>query len=737
MNDVLQLKGHFEQASRNSSMGARNIPRGKTIAVEHIHQLKTDLLAVYNKWKNDSILDKKLVSVYYTRIIPKSSRIQSLLFTKEDSVVGAKFSPEKTKHIITHCVSLEVIEQSINLLTEIESISNTYSISVFTYELLDEINHNKSDFVLENYPGKKSRFIATLVDAYSIEKFGIEETLEEIKYESALITIYDTGIRTKELLHRLNIDFPENKTIDETTLLLSKDQYDTLKEKAPYLIAMSVTDIANLSIDESGEWIDDSISIPEPTTEPTVGVIDTPFDNHVYFSNWVDNRNYINKEIPITPADYDHGTKVTSIIVDGPTLNPELEDGCGRFKVRHFGVVTGGEFSSFDLLTAIKQIVRENRDIKVWNLSLGSELEVNDNFISPEAAILDKIQYEYDVIFIIAGTNNNHSEQGEKKIGSPADSINGLVVNSVNQSNQPASYSRIGPVLSYFNKPDISYYGGDEGEEIKTYFANGKSFVMGTSFAAPWIARKMAYLIHVMGLSREVAKALLIDSACEWSTNEYSSRLIGFGVVPKNINDIIKSKDSEIRFVISEVSKKYDTYNNNIPIPFSKDIQPYIAKATLCYFPKCSRNQGVDYTNTELDLYFGKIKPDGNIETINDNVQDNDKPSYCSEEDARRYYRKWDNVKHICEKQTDRKRGKKLVGNGSWGLSVKTKERLRVSDGRGLRFGVVVTLKELNGKNRIEEFIKQCSLKGWLVNRINVENQIHIYNKAEENVKFD
>ncbi len=41
----------------------------------------------------------------------------------------------------------------------------------------------------------------------------------------------------------------------------------------------------------------------------------------------------------------------------------------------------------------------------------------------------------------------------------------------------------------------------------------GKATVTSTSFAAPWIARKMAYLMHVMGLSREVAKALIIDSA--------------------------------------------------------------------------------------------------------------------------------------------------------------------------------------------------------------------------------
>ena len=50
---------------------------------------------------------------------------------------------------------------------------------------------------------------------------------------------------------------------------------------------------------------------------------------------------------------------------------------------------------------------------------------------------------------------------------------------------------------------------------------------------------------------------------------------------------------------------------------------------------------------------------------------------------------------------------------------------------------MVVTLKEINGKNRIEEFIKQCILKGWLVSRIDIDNKIDIYSRAEEEIIFD
>ena len=93
-------------------------------------------------------------------------------------------------------------------------------------------------------------------------------------------------------------------------------------------------------------------------------------------------------------------------------------------------------------------------------------MEINPNFISPEAAELDRIQCEYDVIFVVAGTNRGPKNSESIKIGAPADSLNSIVVNSVDFDGKPASYTRIGPVLSFFYKPDICYYGGDKSERI-------------------------------------------------------------------------------------------------------------------------------------------------------------------------------------------------------------------------------------------------------------------------------
>ena len=150
----------------------------------------------------------------------------------------------------------------------------------------------------------------------------------------------------------------------------------------------------------------------------------------------------------------------------------------------------------------------------------------------------------------------------------------------------------------------------------------------------------------------------------------------------------------------------------------------------MCYFPYCSRNQGVDYTNTEFDITFGRINKD-KIKSIDNNYQ-TEIGTFMYEEDARKLYRKWDNIKHIREVFSKNKAKKVYTEKGLWGISIKTKERLEEKFGNGIKFGLVITLKEINGNNRFNEFVQLCNFNSWIVDRINVENSIDIYNLAEE-----
>jgi len=739
MNKLLELKGKFDQKKRDIPFMVRHLPKEESVVtVEHLISLCSQLEAIYEYWNNQNILTNCLLSVYYNEIIAKSNRLQKLFsFGAKDSnstIVGAKYvGTETKKHVITHCVTKHNLQDTIDSISFVISTIQTLFGDKITGKQINDINAN-----VVVLPDKtKSKFVGTVVDCFHIEKFKIDMDSESINVnEDQIITLYDTGMDTEELLRKVGItDFLSNRKIDDTTILLFPYQLEKLKTNAPFLVSMAVSNLAELKPEDIGTPNRNNPIIESPHNEPVVGVIDTPFDKSAYFSNWVkDSIAFDEKKFPI--QDYSHGTKVSSIIVDGPSFNHHLEDNCGRFRVRHFGVTPGGRFSSFSILQSIQKIVQANRNIKVWNLSLGAILEVNQNSISPEAAILDKIQYENDVIFIVSGTNKTKDNPNARRIGAPADSINSIVVNAVDENGRPTSYSREGIVLSFFNKPDIGYYGGTATHPLMAYAADGAYYVSGTSYAAPWITRKIAFLIYKMGLSREIAKALLIDSAVKWKGNEDPSKLIGFGVVPIKIDDIVKSPDDEIKFVMQGTSELYDTYTYKIPVPIYKEKQPYIAKATLCYFPKCNRNQGVDYTNTEMDLHFGRIKPDGKgIATINDNKQnDDDEICYIKEGAARRHFRKWDNVKHICEFFKAKGTAKTVYGSGLWGLSIKNVDRLGGNDGKGVRFGLVITLKEIKGVNRYQEFKQQCSLKAWLVNEIDVESRINLYNKAEQDI---
>lgn len=738
MNNLLQLKGTFEQAASNSQPGAPNLPAGKSVKVSQLEQLQKNLVELKKFWSKENIFSGALISVYYNKVAAKSNRIQGLLtkssITANSTIVGARFTNDDSpKHIITHYVPMEILDESIERLNICINIVNKKFDSVITHDIIGKINSQLIAFAPSNIA--KTNFLKVIVDTFYVEKFDVLVDDIDFKDES-IITIYKTDVKATKLMERLGINLQFTRVMDDTTILLRPDELTILKQKAPYLISMAVSDITQLTKVDFDFCDDAVITIPSPKNEPTVGVIDTMFDENVYFTEWVEFKNMLSEDIPLSPSDYEHGTAVSSIIVDGPSSNAHMDDGCGRFRVRHFGVAAGNKFSSFTILRNINEIISSNKDIKVWNLSLGSKLEINPNFISPEAAILDKIQYENDVIFVIAGTNKTSTEKQPKAIGAPADSINSLVVNSVDFDNRPASYTRKGPVLSFFTKPDISYYGGDGTKLMRVCTPTGEAFVRGTSFSAPWISRKMSYLIDILGLSREVAKALIINSATGWNKQEVNSFLIGHGIVPMKIGDVVRCPDDEIQFVLSGVSEKYDTYNYNIPVPISKDKHPFIAKATLCYFPCCSRNQGVDYTNTELEIQFGRLDDKG-IKPINNNYQSAEADHFTWEEDARKFYRKWDNVKHIREILKKGNRAKKRYDKGIWGVSLKTKERLDKKYGVGIKFGIVVTLKEIDGVNRIDDFIKNCSLRGWLVNKIDVENRIDIYNVAQEEIDFN
>ena len=741
---MLELRGkRFIQASETGGGGGASMNSKKIVTREQMLRLVERISQIKEFWEQERRpFEGILISVHYNKIVAKSNRIAGLFKGKDSNyaIVGAKFNKEKTKHIITYFLDMGDLVKSIELLLKTcDVIKAKFPTGIDKAAFDDKITINKIPF--PKFSITKSMFKQVVADVSYIEDFEVEMATRQLN--QSIITLYNTNTDTKTLFENIGINILKSRILDNQTVFLDEDQLRILFEKAPYLVSMATEDLSGLSPEDfMQEYQQEPLYMPAPTIEPTIGVMDTLFDEQVYFGEWVEYHDMVDDNIPKKPDDYRHGTAVDSIIVDGARLNPWLDDGCGRFRVRHFGVATGSKFSSFTITKLIKEIVAENKDIKVWNISLGSNQEVNDNFISAEAAILDKIQYENDVIFVVAGTNKPSDEI--EKIGSPADSINSMVVNAVTQKGLSTKYARRGLALSFFAKPDVSYYGGSEEKYIKVCEPLGEANVAGTSFAAPWIARKLSYLIDILGLNREVAKAMIIDAARGWNEKPTPEAvaLYGHGIVPIKIDDIVYTKEDEIKFLVYDVSEKWNTYNYYFPVPIKDDKYPFIARATMCYFPMCDRTQGVDYTNTELNLHFGRINDKGRIVDIkgdkqNQDVIFDDGKYFLLEGEARERFRKWDNVKYITEKPKNKMMPKKSYENKNWGMEIKTNNRLDPKDGMGIRFGAVVTLKEINGVNRIDEFIKNCTLNGWLVNKIDVQTRIDINKKVNEDIEFE
>ena len=737
----------FTPEKRTGGHSDRNFTSDRFTDIDKIDKLIDSLNGVksyYNSKK--TFLKDAVIDVHYNDIIAKTNRVKELLKgikPPEKSIVGAKFSDAKEgeeNHIITHYVEFAAIDETIEKLKFAKK---------FLSERLNgkayKANFNKPGAIIDygGYSFSETKIRDIIVDCSVVDKFDIPQISPEELKESMLVTFYKTELKIGEIVDKIGLDSRYRYAFyGDSSLSVDIATFNKIKEKIPYLISMVISDISLTcpsSVAESK--VRELFDIPDPKNEPTIGVIDTLFDNTVYFNKWVQYEEVLDyiESTNKHPEDYEHGTEVTSIIVDGPAFNPELDDGCGRFRVKHFGVCCN-KISPSKLIRKIKNIVEENPQIHVWNLSLGTDEEVSKNFVSFDAAILDELQAEKNIIFVVSGTNDNHPQFNKRiRIGSPADSLNSLVVNSVKRDNTPCSYSRKGQVLSFFNKPDVSYYGGDVNERISVYSPKGILNEMGTSFAAPWISRKLCYLIDIMGLPKEVAKALIIDSAAGWEYKQstYKNKdLIGFGVVPIKVSDILSSANSEIRFVIYETSKSYKTANYAIPVPKDKNGKyPYMARATLCYFPRCSREQGVDYTDRELSLKFGKVNKKGIIEDINKNNQD-DNDGYPTERKSRRDFRKWENTKFISS-ILGKSGSLTAIEDKFWGFCVTSKERTTTPKKENLNFGAVVTLKELKDVNRIEEFKHSCLLRGYIVTELEVHNQLEVYESSQQDIVFE
>lgn len=740
VNSIIKLSPNFKSDRYRSENGGKTTFHKSSINSSTVMKIYEDLKSTMESQKQ-TLTDNFLVTVRFKTIISKTRLLKKLFSERgrdpSDFVVGSRYWKEKNNGIISmyHQMTFYLTEsnltKTLKTLKEASAIIEKKYDGVFKNEYLDRKYADVETKRFEQSLLSKTFFHNLMCDISVIDKIFFYKNDSEAKNNSlfSLFNIFKTTDELEVFLEKVGIKSGYHIYDSSSVLVTGELDARLLLDNAPYVVMQHIYDMDKVLPDSySMSEHNHGVSIDLPSGQPKIGVFDSYFDHSAYFDKWVECVPCLPEGLEITQDDKIHGTKICNLIVDGPRLNSWLEDNCGNFQVKLFEVAVEKKVYFNYIYDNLERIINNNRDIKVWNMSIGSAFSVNPNEISLLAEKIDYVSKKYDVLFVISGTNLHEFYPNETSIGSPADSLNAIVVNSVDRNGNPAPYTRTGPVLTLYTKPDVSYYGGVKGDELIAYSSNpNKIKCEGTSFATPWICRKLAYLIHYYHIDPIVAKAMIIDAASRWEkTEDYELRnLIGYGVVPKTIEKIIYSDSDEIKFYFSDKTLDYRTILATIPVPLNEENQMfyYTAKATLCYFVEGNRKKGVDYCPTEMDLKFGRCSydyyKDGeekiSIDSLDNNTQyDSDSNVVISPQEACQKFQKWNNTKHLVKPIGKTKRGLKRKNSNYWGVSITQINRFskRNQDKNKYQqpFGIVVTLKEIHGDIApINKFVNDCN----------------------------
>lgn len=397
----------------------------------------------------------------------------------------------------------------------------------------------------------------------------------------------------------------------------------------------------------------------EPSTCPIVAVVDSGVTGSIPdLESWIYTRE---RFVAKAEENTYHGTFVAGLLVWGHVLNPAQPE-IGRHPCRILDIhvlpnldPTHGEVGSItetELLQDLDQALgRHSNEVKVWNLSLGSDEICRLDRFSDFAVQLDNLQEKYGVTFVIAAGNYQippllrypraEASADASRITSPADSVLGVTVASISQLDHPSSgtrrgepspFSRNGPGPNHIIKPDLVHFGGNVGADFShalgmTSLECGPKLVedIGTSFAAPLISRQLASVHHRITPtpSATLARAILTHNALDIRTRERvkdgEDHYVGFGT-PLEVERALECRPWMMTLVFEETLRPgYYLEWDNFPYPESLTSSGrYTGEIwmTLAYRPARNASFGSEYCETHVSAHFGVYTGDGDGEAF-------------------------------------------------------------------------------------------------------------------------
>ena len=318
---------------------------------------------------------------------------------------------------------------------------------------------------------------------------------------------------------------------------------------------------------------------------PSVGLLDSGVAAIPHLQPWIvgDDQNIAGLEE--TDINRRHGTSVAAIINYGDALQGTEWTGTCPSMITSCIVNTDEHtmhISEEEMIEHIKAAISANPEVKIWNLSQGSTIEVSDDDFSDFAVTLDSIQKEKHILICKSGGNIRNENPERTRITQGADSLMSLVVGSIAhekinahdlEEGSRSPFSRIGYAPAGITKPDLVHYGGNAVTGIYTFSETGyqTDIFKGTSHATPRVTSLAANLgYRLEHFDPLLVRALLIHSAgfprLEGYDNDSLRQELGFGK-PAVLGDILYNDSDEFTMVLSPDLNGQDYQIQDIPFP--------------------------------------------------------------------------------------------------------------------------------------------------------------------------
>lgn len=433
---------------------------------------------------------------------------------------------------------------------------------------------------------------------------------------------------------------------------ITEDAFNDIKEfDGIQLISEMPT--YDITMDSVSEEITISVKHPKVGVEyPIVGVLDSGIADVEYLKPWLCDNNitYYSKE----DTNKNHGTFVAGVLLYGDELEGENYtgfDGCKLLEAIVMPDTSKQRITEDELIAQIWDAISRNPDVKIWNLSLGTNREADLYEFSDFAKALDEIQEQNNVLICKSAGNCSNFKLNApvERIAKSADTVRGLVVGSlahdksntdIAEKNTPSPFSRIGRGPSHIIKPDVVHFGGNAGlnscnkvtiTPVKSFSVSGQIVGnVGTSFSTPRIAAITSGLDAMLNESfnPNLLKALIIHSAKypEEMKMQIADKIkyAGFGL-PSNVKDILFNEPNEITLILQDTLER-GHFIDILDFPFPQsmvDDEGYFygdVTVTLVASPILEASQGAEYCQSNIDVMLGtydeKIERDTTKRTI-------------------------------------------------------------------------------------------------------------------------